>query len=115
MTQLAAHIALIDNKMPVVVLAPYDGLFEKTLSNLQEVRARGAKVILISDHRGIAACTGTDGESMVDSMIEMPVVCESLQPIMYSIPVQLLSYHTALLRGTDVDQPRNLAKSVTVE
>jgi glucosamine--fructose-6-phosphate aminotransferase (isomerizing) len=108
-------IALIDNNMPVVVLAPYDGLFEKTLSNLQEVRARGAKVILISDHRGIAACTGSDGESKVDSMIEMPVVCESLQPIMYSIPVQLLSYHTALLRGTDVDQPRNLAKSVTVE
>ena len=108
-------IALIDNKMPVVVLAPYDGLFEKTLSNLQEVRARGAKVILISDHRGIAACTDSDGESKVDSMIEMPVVCESLQPIMYSIPVQLLSYHTALLRGTDVDQPRNLAKSVTVE
>jgi len=108
-------IALIDDQMPVVVLAPYDGLFEKTLSNLQEVRARGAKVILISDHRGIAACVGTDGESLVDSMIEMPVVCESLQPIMYSIPMQLLSYHTALLRGTDVDQPRNLAKSVTVE
>jgi glucosamine--fructose-6-phosphate aminotransferase (isomerizing) len=101
--------------MPVVVLAPYDGLFEKTLSNLQEVRARGAKVILISDHRGIAACTASDGKLLVDSMIEMPVVCEALQPIMYSIPMQLLSYHTALLRGTDVDQPRNLAKSVTVE
>lgn len=109
-------IALIDNNMPVVVLAPYDGLFEKTLSNLQEVRARGAKVILISDYRGVAACATPDGEhSKVDSIIEMPVVCEALQPIMYSIPVQLLSYHTALLRGTDVDQPRNLAKSVTVE
>lgn len=108
-------IALIDDQMPVVVLAPYDGLFEKTLSNLQEVRARGAKVILISDHRGIAACSSSTGKKLVDSMIEMPVVCESLQPIMYSIPMQLLSYHTALLRGTDVDQPRNLAKSVTVE
>ncbi|MBL4799881.1 MAG: glutamine--fructose-6-phosphate transaminase (isomerizing) [Oleispira sp.] len=109
-------IALIDKNMPVVVLAPYDGLFEKTLSNLQEVRARGAKVILISDYRGIAACTSSDGkESRVDSVIEMPVVCEELQPIMYSIPVQLLAYHTALIRGTDVDQPRNLAKSVTVE
>jgi glucosamine--fructose-6-phosphate aminotransferase (isomerizing) len=109
-------IALIDKNMPVVVLAPFDGLFEKTLSNLQEVRARGAKVILISDYRGIAACTSKDGkESRVDSVIEMPVVCEELQPIMYSIPVQLLAYHTALLRGTDVDQPRNLAKSVTVE
>jgi len=109
-------IALIDKNMPVVVLAPYDGLFEKTLSNLQEVRARGAKVILISDYRGIAACTSKDGkESRVDSVIEMPVVCEELQPIMYTIPVQLLAYHTALLRGTDVDQPRNLAKSVTVE
>jgi glucosamine--fructose-6-phosphate aminotransferase (isomerizing) len=109
-------IALIDKNMPVVVLAPYDALFEKTLSNLQEVRARGAKVILISDYRGIAACTSKDGkESRVDSVIEMPVVCEELQPIMYTIPVQLLAYHTALLRGTDVDQPRNLAKSVTVE
>lgn len=109
-------IALIDKNMPVVVLAPFDALFEKTLSNLQEVRARGAKVILISDYRGIAACTSKDGkESRVDSVIEMPVVCEELQPIMYTIPVQLLAYHTALLRGTDVDQPRNLAKSVTVE
>ena len=109
-------IALIDNNMPVVVLAPYDTLFEKTLSNLQEVRARGAKVILISDHRGIAACSAQEGkESKVDEVIEMPVVCEELLPILYTIPVQLLAYHTALLRKTDVDQPRNLAKSVTVE
>jgi glucosamine--fructose-6-phosphate aminotransferase (isomerizing) len=109
-------IALIDNQMPVVVLAPFDALFEKTLSNLQEVRARGAKVILISDYRGVAACKSANGEkNKVDCVIEMPVVGEMLQPIMYSIPVQLLAYHTALLRGTDVDQPRNLAKSVTVE
>ena len=109
-------IALIDNNMPVVVLAPYDSLFEKTLSNLQEVRSRGAKVILISDHRGVAACAGDqNGKPKVDEVIEMPVVCDALQPIMYSIPVQLLSYYTALMRGTDVDQPRNLAKSVTVE
>jgi glucosamine--fructose-6-phosphate aminotransferase (isomerizing) len=109
-------IALIDKQMPVVVLAPYDALFEKTLSNLQEVRARGAKVILISDYRGVEACqSSTDSNKSVDHIIEMPVVSETLQPILYSIPVQLLAYHTALLRGTDVDQPRNLAKSVTVE
>jgi len=109
-------IALIDNQMPVVVLAPFDALFEKTLSNLQEVRARGAKVILISDYRGVAACKSSDvSKNKVDCIIEMPVVCDMLQPIMYTIPVQLLAYHTALLRGTDVDQPRNLAKSVTVE
>jgi len=109
-------IALIDHNMPVVVLAPYDGLFEKTLSNLQEVRARGAKVILISDHRGVAACQPEEGKSpKVDRIIEMPVVSDALQPVMYSIPVQLLAYYVALMRGTDVDQPRNLAKSVTVE
>lgn len=109
-------IALIDHNMPVVVLAPYDALFEKTLSNLQEVRARGAKVILISDHRGVAACQPEEGKSpKVDRIIEMPVVSDALQPVMYSIPVQLLAYYVALMRGTDVDQPRNLAKSVTVE
>lgn len=103
-------IALIDKEMPVVVLAPFDGLFEKTISNLQEVRARGAKVILISDQRGIAAC----GDK-ADAAIEMPTASAALHPILYSIPVQLLAYHTAVLRETDVDQPRNLAKSVTVE
>lgn len=109
-------IALIDKNMPVVVLAPYDNLFEKTLSNLQEVRARGTKVILISDYRGVAACTMPENRvDKVDLVIEMPVVSEVLQPIMYTIAMQLLAYHTALMRGTDVDQPRNLAKSVTVE
>ncbi|MCH2039761.1 MAG: glutamine--fructose-6-phosphate transaminase (isomerizing) [Saccharospirillaceae bacterium] len=103
-------IALIDRDMPVVVLAPFDALFEKTISNLQEVRARGAKVILISDRRGITAC----GDK-TDAAIEMPTAPVALHPILYSIPVQLLAYHTALMRETDVDQPRNLAKSVTVE
>lgn len=110
-------IALIDEHMPVVVLAPYDELFEKTISNLQEVRARGAKVILISDKRGIDHCCSlnTDGKDKADAVIEMPTASASLHPILYSIPVQLLAYHTAVIRGTDVDQPRNLAKSVTVE
>ena len=103
-------IALIDRDVPVVVIAPFDSLFEKTVSNLQEVRARGARVILISDERGVKAC----GDK-ADAVIEMPHVSESLHPIVYSIPVQLLAYHAAVIRGTDVDQPRNLAKSVTVE
>lgn len=103
-------IALIDRDVPVVVIAPFDSLFEKTVSNLQEVRARGARVILISDERGVKAC----GDK-ADTVIEMPHVSESLHPIVYSIPVQLLAYHAAVIRGTDVDQPRNLAKSVTVE
>lgn len=103
-------IALIDRDVPVVVIAPFDSLFEKTVSNLQEVRARGARVILISDQRGVRAC----GDK-ADAVIEMPDVPESLHPIIYSVAVQLLAYHTAVIRGTDVDQPRNLAKSVTVE
>jgi glutamine---fructose-6-phosphate transaminase (isomerizing) len=102
-------IALIDAEMPVVVLAPRDGLYEKTVSNMQEVQARAGKVILISDRHGLAE-GGTVWRSLA-----MPQVPDLLAPIVYAIPAQMLAYHTALARGTDVDQPRNLAKSVTVE
>jgi glucosamine--fructose-6-phosphate aminotransferase (isomerizing) len=103
-------IALIDDAVPVIVLAPSGPLFEKTVSNMQEVRARGGRVILISDAQGIAAA----GEGCV-ATIEMPAVHELIAPLVYAVPVQLLAYHVAVLKGTDVDQPRNLAKSVTVE
>ncbi|MEM9968680.1 MAG: glutamine--fructose-6-phosphate transaminase (isomerizing) [Pseudomonadota bacterium] len=103
-------IALIDEHVPVVVMAPKDALFDKSLSNMQEVMARKGKVILISDSAGIAAAG--DGPWR---QIEMPTVNEVLHPILYAIPAQLLAYHTAVAKGTDVDQPRNLAKSVTVE
>lgn len=103
-------IALIDEEMPVVVLAPRDALFEKTVSNMQEVMARKGKVILISDREGLSeASIGTW------DTIEMPEVSDAVAPILYAIPAQLLAYHTAVAKGTDVDQPRNLAKSVTVE
>ncbi|MGB8817137.1 MAG: glutamine--fructose-6-phosphate transaminase (isomerizing) [Rhizobiaceae bacterium] len=103
-------IALIDENMPVIVIAPHDRIFEKTMSNMQEVAARGGKIILITDKKGAAA-------SSVDTMetIIMPDVPEIIAPIIYALPIQLLAYHTAVLMGTDVDQPRNLAKSVTVE
>ena len=103
-------IALVDENMPVIVLAPKDSLFDKTVSNMQEVMARGAKVILISDAEGIKAA----GEGTWKT-ITMPVVDEIFAPIIYAVPAQLLAYHTAVAKGTDVDQPRNLAKSVTVE
>ncbi|SDW19078.1 glucosamine--fructose-6-phosphate aminotransferase (isomerizing) [Ruegeria halocynthiae] len=103
-------IALIDKHMPVVVMAPRDAVFDKTVSNMQEVMARKGKVILVSDDDGIA-----DAEDGVWSTIRMPHVHTSLAPILYSVPAQLLAYHTAVAKGTDVDQPRNLAKSVTVE
>ncbi|WOK37314.1 glutamine--fructose-6-phosphate transaminase (isomerizing) [Sphingomonas sp. C3-2] len=103
-------IALIDEHVPVIVLAPSGPLFEKTVSNMQEVQARGGKVILISDADGIAQA-GDD----VLATIEMPVVHPLIAPLVYAVPVQLLAYHVAVLKGTDVDQPRNLAKSVTVE
>ena len=103
-------IALIDSHVPVVVMAPRDALFEKTVSNMQEVMARGGRVLLISDAEGIAAA----GDGVWRS-IEMPKVDPLLAPILYALPAQLLSYHTAIAKGTDVDQPRNLAKSVTVE
>ncbi|MGB3245024.1 MAG: glutamine--fructose-6-phosphate transaminase (isomerizing) [Sulfitobacter sp.] len=103
-------IALVDENVPVVVMAPRDVLFDKTVSNMQEVMARKGKVILISDAKGIAEA----GEGVWAS-IEMPQIAEPLTPILYAIPAQLLAYHTAVAKGTDVDQPRNLAKSVTVE
>ncbi|SFS72841.1 glutamine--fructose-6-phosphate transaminase [Sulfitobacter marinus] len=103
-------IALIDENVPVVVMAPRDRLFDKTVSNMQEVMARKGKVILISDRAGLEeAAEGTWAQ------IEMPPVADALTPILYAIPAQLLAYHTAIAKGTDVDQPRNLAKSVTVE
>lgn len=103
-------IALIDKKVPVVVMAPRDALFDKTVSNMQEVMARGGNVLLISDAKGIAEA-GQD----VWSTLVMPEVDPVFAPILYALPAQLLAYHTAIAKGTDVDQPRNLAKSVTVE
>ena len=103
-------IALIDDKVPVIVLAPSGPLFEKTVSNMQEVQARGGQVILISDEEGIAEA----GEGCI-ATIPMPKVHPLIAPLVYAVPVQLLAYHVACAKGTDVDQPRNLAKSVTVE
>jgi len=103
-------IALIDEDVPVIVLAPSGPLFEKTVSNMQEVQARGGKVVLISDAEGIAQA----GDGAI-ATIEMPRVHPLIAPLVYAIPVQLLAYHVAVAKGTDVDQPRNLAKSVTVE
>ncbi|NNK15544.1 MAG: glutamine--fructose-6-phosphate transaminase (isomerizing), partial [Sulfitobacter sp.] len=103
-------IALVDEDVPVVVLAPKDALFDKTVSNMQEVMARKGKVILVSDAEGLSEASDGVWES-----IEMPKVADLLAPILYAIPAQLLAYHTAVAKGTDVDQPRNLAKSVTVE
>jgi glucosamine--fructose-6-phosphate aminotransferase (isomerizing) len=103
-------IALIDEAVPVIVLAPSGPLFEKTVSNMQEVRARGGKIVLISDRDGLAEA----GEGCL-ATIEMPKVHPLIAPLVYAVPVQLLAYHVAVAKGTDVDQPRNLAKSVTVE
>ncbi|MDE0946462.1 MAG: glutamine--fructose-6-phosphate transaminase (isomerizing) [Sphingobium sp.] len=103
-------IALIDELVPVIVIAPSGPLFEKTVSNMQEVQARGGKVVLISDAEGIALA----GEGCM-ATIEMPKVHPLIAPLVYAVPVQLLAYHVAVAKGTDVDQPRNLAKSVTVE
>ncbi|WEK46642.1 MAG: glutamine--fructose-6-phosphate transaminase (isomerizing) [Candidatus Andeanibacterium colombiense] len=103
-------IALIDEAVPVIVLAPSGPLFEKTVSNMQEVRARGGKIVLISDAEGLAEA----GEGCL-ATIEMPKVHPLIAPLVYAVPVQLLAYHVAVTKGTDVDQPRNLAKSVTVE
>jgi glucosamine--fructose-6-phosphate aminotransferase (isomerizing) len=103
-------IALIDENMPVVVIAPYDRVFEKTVSNMQEVAARGGNIILMTDAKGAAEATV---ESLVT--IVLPDMSSGFTPLVYAIPVQLLAYHTAVIMGTDVDQPRNLAKSVTVE
>ena len=103
-------LALIDEAVPVIVLAPSGPLFEKTVSNMQEVRARGGKIVLISDRDGLAEA----GEGCL-ATIEMPRVHPLIAPLVYAVPVQLLAYHVAVAKGTDVDQPRNLAKSVTVE
>ena len=103
-------IALIDDAVPVIVIAPSGPLFDKTVSNMQEVQARGGKVVLISDYDGVQAAS--DG---CIATITMPKVHPLIAPLVYAVPVQLLAYHVAVAKGTDVDQPRNLAKSVTVE
>ena len=103
-------IALIDENVPVIVLAPNDDLFEKTLGNVEEVMARGGRVVMISDAAGVA--------HLADRLafgIGVPNCDPFVAPLLYAIPIQLLAYHVAVLKGTDVDQPRNLAKSVTVE
>ena len=103
-------IALIDEKMPVIVIAPHDRIFEKTVSNMQEVAARGGRIVLITDEKGAAQATVETMDTIV-----LPDVPEIISPIIYALPIQLLAYYTAVFMGTDVDQPRNLAKSVTVE
>ena len=103
-------IALVDQSVPVIVMAPHDELFDKTISNMQEVMARGGKVLLITDAQG--ARIAGDGTWQI---LRMPQVDPVWAPILYAVPAQLLAYHTAVAKGTDVDQPRNLAKSVTVE
>src|SRR6266516_2957298 len=103
-------IALIDETLPVVVIAPYDRVFEKTASNMQEVAARGGKIILVTDPKGAQ-------EAGIETLVTLilPEMASTVTPLVYAIPVQLIAYHTAVVMGTDVDQPRNLAKSVTVE
>jgi glucosamine--fructose-6-phosphate aminotransferase (isomerizing) len=102
-------IALIDDSMPVVVIAPRDGVYEKVKSNIEEVKARKGRVI------GVVSAGDTELRPFLDHVIEIPRTHDALSPILASIPLQLLAYHIAVLRGCDVDQPRNLAKSVTVE
>jgi glucosamine--fructose-6-phosphate aminotransferase (isomerizing) len=103
-------IALIDETMPVIVIAPYDRVFEKTVSNMQEVAARGGKIILVTDPKG-----ATEASMPSLATLTLPEMPSTVTPLVYAIPVQLIAYHTAVMMGTDVDQPRNLAKSVTVE
>jgi glucosamine--fructose-6-phosphate aminotransferase (isomerizing) len=103
-------IALIDDKVPVIVVAPTDPLFEKTASNLEEAMARGGRVIFFSDAKGVKRLGGKTATA-----IALPEADPFVAPILYAIPVQLLAYHAAVAKGTDLDQPRNLAKSVTVE
>src|SRR5262249_33329511 len=103
-------IALIDETTPVIVIAPRDSVFEKTISNMQEVAARGGKIIFVTDANG-----AEDAAIPLLTPITMPDMPTSITPLVYAIPVQLLAYHTAVHLGTDIDQPRNLAKSVTVE
>jgi len=103
-------IALIDETIPVIVIAPFDRVFEKTVSNMEEVAARGGRIILVTDRHG-------DKAAAMESLqtLTMPDMAATVTPLVYAIPVQLIAYHTAVALGTDVDQPRNLAKSVTVE
>jgi glucosamine--fructose-6-phosphate aminotransferase (isomerizing) len=103
-------IALIDENMPVIVIAPHDKVFEKTVSNMQEVLARGGKIVLVTDGKG-----AKEAGVKTETVLTLPEMPSTIAPLVYSIPVQLLAYHVAVARGTDVDQPRNLAKSVTVE
>jgi glucosamine--fructose-6-phosphate aminotransferase (isomerizing) len=102
-------IALIDEQLPVVIVAPRNETYEKVISNLEEVRARGGKVIVLTD--------GPSGElqGKADVVFTLPAIVDELMPVLTAVPLQLLAYHIAVLKGTDVDQPRNLAKSVTVE
>lgn len=103
-------IALIDETMPVIVIAPFDRLYEKTVSNMQEVAARGGRIILITDAQGAKHANINAVATLI-----MPEVPEFISPLVYALPIQMLAYYTAVFMGTDVDQPRNLAKSVTVE
>jgi glucosamine--fructose-6-phosphate aminotransferase (isomerizing) len=103
-------IALIDETMPVIVIAPHDRMFEKTVSNMQEVAARGGRIILATDAQGAHAAANECWATL--TLPDMPA---TIAPLVYALPVQLIAYHTAVVMGTDVDQPRNLAKSVTVE
>jgi glutamine---fructose-6-phosphate transaminase (isomerizing) len=103
-------IALVDETMPVIVIAPYDQIFEKTMSNMQEVAARGGRLILVTDAAGAQAA----GDLPI-ATLTLPTMLAAVAPLVYAVPVQLIAYHTAVQMGTDVDQPRNLAKSVTVE
>jgi glucosamine--fructose-6-phosphate aminotransferase (isomerizing) len=102
-------IALIEDDMPVITIAPKDAMYPKTISNMQEVIARQGDIILLTEDPG-----NTDTDNITD-LIFLPEIDPLLTPILYTIPLQLLAYHTAVAKGTDVDQPRNLAKSVTVE
>lgn len=103
-------IALIDEKLPVIVIAPHDKIFDKTVSNMQEVAARGGRIILITDTKGAEAASVGSMETLV-----LPDMPATIAPLVHALPIQMLAYHTAVFMGTDVDQPRNLAKSVTVE
>ena len=103
-------IALIDESMPVVVIAPRDGVFEKTVSNMQEVAARGGRLILIGEKHA-----ADEAGVPIEHFLAMPDMSADFAPIAYAAPVQMLAYHTAVIMGKDADQPRNLAKSVTVE
>jgi glutamine---fructose-6-phosphate transaminase (isomerizing) len=102
-------IALINEEMPVVILIPRDGVFQKTLSNLKEVESRGGRIIVVTD------APAPELADVTDDVLMVPQTNELLTPVLLTVPLQLLAYHVAMYRGTDVDQPRNLAKSVTVE